>query len=209
MYFSNFSRRRICNPIPQYQPEVIPQTPVYSHTDCKERIDFINRMRLVWSQHVYWTRLLIISIVNRLMDVDYTTARLLENPGDLAKVFAEFYPKKVTDLIEKLVTEHLQIGAELITALRDGETHKAEELNKQWYENADKIADAFATIGYNQEEVRRMFYSHLDITKQETAMRLAGNYPADIAAFNAAEQEMLAMADMFIRGIFKQFPDRF
>jgi hypothetical protein len=163
----------------------------------------------VWSQHLFWTRLLIISIAGRLMDLDYTTARLLETPAALAKVFSRFYPKSVTDLIAKLVTEHLQIGAELITALRDGETYKAEKLNKQWYANADQIADAFEGICYNREEVRRMFYSHLDITKQETAMRLAGNYPADIAAFNAAEQEMLAMADMFTEGIFRQFPERF
>ncbi|MCL2069285.1 MAG: acetylglutamate kinase, partial [Oscillospiraceae bacterium] len=78
----------------------------------------------------------------------------------------------------------------------------------RWYENADQIADAFATIGYDREEVRRMFYKHLDITKQETAMRIAGNYPADIAAFNAAEQEMLSMADMFTAGILRQFPGK-
>lgn len=179
--------------------------------DPNKEIMFINDMRLVWEQHVYWTRLLIISIAERLKDEKCTEARLLRNPGDLAQIFRQYYSADVAGLISRLATEHLQIGAALITALRDGKNAEADSLNRQWYENADKIADAFAKINphYKREEVRRMFYKHLDITKQEAAMRLAGNYSADIAAFDNAEKEMLAMSDMFAIGILDQFPERF
>lgn len=171
----------------------------------------INGMRLVWEQHVYWTRMLIISIAERLKDESAVAARLLQNPDDVANIFAGYYPADVAKKISQLLTEHLQIGAALITALRDGKTIEADVLNRRWYENADKMADAFSSINpyYNREEVRKMLYTHLDLTKQETAMRLAGNYPADIAAFNQAEREMISMADYFTSGIMRQFPQKF
>ena len=44
-------------------------------------------MRLLWEQHVYWTRMLISGIVFGSPDVEQTKARLLRNPADFAAVF--------------------------------------------------------------------------------------------------------------------------
>jgi hypothetical protein len=51
-----------------------------------------------------------------------------------------------------------------------------------------------------------MLYSHLKLTTQEVAMRLAKKYPEDIRAFNEVEAEAAMMADYFTDGIVKQFP---
>ena len=171
----------------------------------------ICNMRKAWEQHVYWTRMLLISIAERLKDQDAVTARLLQNPKDIANIFANFYNADTAYAIEQLLTEHLQIGADLITALRDGKTAKAENLKRKWYANADKMADAFSGINpyYNRDEVRKMLYTHLDLTTKEVAMRLAGNYPEDIKAFDEVEQEALSMADYFSSGIIRQFPQKF
>jgi len=179
--------------------------------DPSKKIDLINNMRLVWEQHVYWTRMLLISIAERLKDLDAVTARLMRNPNDIGSIFAQYYSDDVAKTIAQLLTEHLQIGAQLITALRDGQGAQAETLNRQWYVNADKMAAAFAGINpyYNQEDMREMLYRHLDLTKQEVAMRLAGDFPADIKAFDEVEVEALAMADTFSAGLMRQFPQRF
>ena len=179
--------------------------------DPAKRMQLTNDMRLAWSQHVYWTRMLLLSIAERLNDQDAVTARLLRNPKDIAGIFARYYSPEVAKTIERLLTEHLQIGAALITALRDGQTTQADKLNRQWYANADQMADAFSGINpyYERETMRAMLYRHLDLTKQEVAARLAKNYPADIQAFDAVEDEAMAMADMFTSGLRGQFPHRF
>ena len=177
----------------------------------QKEIGLINRMRLAWSQHVYWARMLLISIAERLKDQDATTARLLQNPNDIGDIFAGYYSPAVAKTIAQLLSEHLQIGAQLITALRDGNSEQADALNREWYVNADKMAKTLSEISpyYEEEMMRRMLFRHLDLAKQQVAMRLAGNYPADIKAFNAVEEEALAMADMFSSGIKKQFPQMF
>lgn len=179
--------------------------------NCAKHIKLTNDMRLVWEQHIYWTRMLLISIAERLKDQTDVANHLLQNPENIANVFSSYYTTDATELIAELLTEHLEIGAELITALRDGETAKAQTLDRQWYQNADKMADAFSSLNpyYNREELRTMLYTHLDLTKQEVAMRLAGNYKEDIKAFDKIEQEVLLMADYFTEGIIKQFPNKF
>lgn len=54
-----------------------------------------------------WTRMLLISIAENLKDFSATEARLLQNSKDIANVFERFYGKNVTNVIEKLITEHL------------------------------------------------------------------------------------------------------
>lgn len=166
-----------------------------------------NSMRLAWSQHVYWTRMLLISIAEKLADYNDVAGRLLQNPNDIAKIFADYYTTNTSRQIEQLLTEHLQIGAKLITALRDGEKEEAESLDREWYINADKIANALSGINpyYDNYELRKMLYTHLDLTKQEVAMRLANNYAEDIKAFDAVEKEALLMTDFFTAGIIRQF----
>jgi phage terminase Nu1 subunit (DNA packaging protein) len=168
-------------------------------------------MRFVWLQHVYWTRMLIISIAEHLKDEADVTARLMQNPADIADVFAQYYPADTANEIERLLTEHLKIGAELITALRDGKTIAAAGLDQDWYRNAEEMARFFNSINphlvYN--DLRDMLFTHLDLTKDEAAKRLAGDYAGDIIAFDAVEREALAMADMFTLAIFEQFHKQF
>lgn len=176
-----------------------------------KQMSLMNSMRLAWSQHVYWTRMLLISIAERLKDQSAVTARLMKNPGDIANVFAMFYSQSVASTIAALLNEHLQIGAELITALRDKRISDANALDAKWYINADRMAEAFSRINpyYKKEDVRKMLYSHLDHTKQEVGMRLSGNYSADIAAFDKVENEAMMMANYFADGLIKQFPQKF
>jgi hypothetical protein len=172
-------------------------------------VDLSEDMRLAWLQHVYWTRMLLISIAEKLDDQSDVTGRILKNPKDIADIFARYYNKDTAAAIQKLLTEHLIIGAEIITALRDGKTDTANDLNMKWYKNADEMAAAFAGINpyYKQDELQKMLHQHLDLTTEEVAARLAKKYKDDIAAFGKVEKEALMMADYFVEGILKQFPN--
>ncbi|MCL2355220.1 MAG: LysM peptidoglycan-binding domain-containing protein [Oscillospiraceae bacterium] len=171
------------------------------HCISQMQFNLSKEMRLAWSQHVYWTRLLIISIVNMLKDTDNATTRVLQTAKDIADLFAPFYGYEVTNAIEKLLTEHLVIGKNLIVAATNKNATDVEKYNKEWYENADEIATAFNKINpnhYNEEEVRKMFYKHLDLTKEELSHRLNGQYDEDVKAFNKVEAEAMMMADYFV-----------
>lgn len=175
------------------------------------QVNLLKQMRLMWLEHVLWTRLLLISIAGNLDDLESTKARLLENPRDIANIFRMYYGNNVANLIQTLLTEHLAIGYDLIVALKNGNETAAQDLNTAWYKNADKMADAFSSINpfYPKEEVRRMLYEHLRLTTEEVSARLQGNYAEDIRLYDMVQRDVLQMAEFFVNGIVRQFPNLF
>ncbi len=51
--------------------------------------------RMLWEQHVYWTRMVIIAIAAGTPDLEATTSRLLRNASDMARPFGRFYGRGV------------------------------------------------------------------------------------------------------------------
>lgn len=174
-------------------------------------VQLLEKMNLAWLQHIMWTRMLLISIAENLKDLDDTQERLLKNPKDIADIFRPYYGNSVANKIEKLLTEHLAIGKELIVALKNKNQEQAEKLNTKWYQNADEMAELFSSINpfYPKKEVRKMLYDHLRLTSNEVENRLKGNYAEDIRAYDMVEKEVLNMSQFFVDGIVRQFPSLF
>lgn len=169
--------------------------------------DLTNQFRRLWGHHVIWTRLFIISTLEELDDLEYVTNRLLENPADFANILSIFYGNDNSFEFEELLREHLTIAADLVKALKQGETMKADQIRKDWINNADDIASFLASLNpyWDEEEWKSMLQSHLTLTENEIKLRLNENYSQDIANFNEIESQALDMADYMASGIIQQF----
>ncbi|WP_245726278.1 LysM peptidoglycan-binding domain-containing protein [Marininema mesophilum] len=187
--------------------------PYSYHHPCitKAEVDLRNLLRKLWVQHVEWTRMTIISMVDNLKDVDLVTKRLLRNPSDLGTVFNAYYGSAIYHKFVDLFTEHLVIAAQLVKAAKAGDTKTAESEEKRWYANADEIAIFLNSINpyWPKEDLRHMLYTHLRLTKSEAVFRLRKDYTSDIANYETIEEQALEMADAFADGIVKQFPSMF
>ena len=165
-----------------------------------DEVRLLELMNLVWQEHIMWTRLLLISIAEDLKDLEATQTRLLKNPKDIADVFRPYYGNLIANEIEKLLTEHLIIGKDLIVALKNNNQEQANLLNTKWYQNADRMAEAFNSINpyYPKEEIQSMLYEHLRLTTIEVNARLKGDYVADINAYDMVQNEILKMSSFFV-----------
>lgn len=177
----------------------------------KTEVDLMNVLKMLWKQHVVWTRLVILSMVFGLPDVDLVTNRLLQNPKDFEAALIPFYGVKIASEFSKLLTEHLVIAAELINAAKLGDNKQAVEAEKKWYGNADEIAVFLGSINpYWSEDVwRTMLYEHLAMTKAEAVDIIAKDYAAGISEYDRIERQAVKMADVMAEGIIKQFPEKF
>lgn len=170
-----------------------------------------NHLRLLWEQHVYWTRMFIISTLFDLPDLEDVTNRLLQNPKDMAAAWMPFYGMEISAELEELFMQHFIIGAEVVNAAKAGDNTALVDAEKRWYENADQISEFFASINPNWtiQEWQEMLYSHLALTIDETVYILNQEYENSISVFDQIEKEALQMADMMKRGIIEQFPESF
>lgn len=172
----------------------------------------LNRIfRTLWEQHVAWTRMTIISIIEGLADEKYVTERLLRNAPEMAAVFKKYYGERVASRINELFTNHLVIAAELVKAVKAGNQQAAADAEKRWYANADEIAEFLSSINpyWSKEEWKKMLHEHLRLITDEVKYQLSKQYKLSIEAYDKNEQQALEMADMMTHGIVKQFPKMF
>ncbi|QUW23992.1 hypothetical protein JSQ81_12435 [Sporosarcina sp. Marseille-Q4063] len=177
----------------------------------KAEVDFKSMNRLLWEEHVNWTRMTIISIVFNLPDLQYVQERLLRNATDMGNCLRPFYGNQIADRYAELLKEHLVLAAELVTAAAKGDAKVASEKEKEWYRNADDIAQFLSSINpcFDKEDIRTMLYEHLALTKFEAVSMIEKNYKEDVAVFDKIEAQALEMADVISDGIIQQFPRMF
>ncbi len=175
------------------------------------QIDLQMGMRTLWEDHITWTRVVIISLVDDLGDKDAAVARLLKNQEDIGNAIKPFYGDAAGNKLTELLKEHINTAAALIIAAKKGDAKAADDAEKAWYKNADDIA-AFlsgANPNWSQQALKDMLYDHLKYTKTEAVARLTKDYQGDVAAYDTVHKQALSMADGLSAGIVIQFPDKF
>lgn len=177
------------------------------HTSNYGQMHLMNELRKLWEQHVYWTRLFIISALEELPDLEAATKRLLRNPTDFANVLEIYYGGQKSDAFRQLFEEHLKIAASIVNSAKQGNTKAVEQYSNIWNRNADQIAAFLAGINpfWTEGEWKNLLHDHLRMTSDEVAARLSGEYIKDIIIFDMSEEQALAMADFMAAGMIRQF----
>lgn len=203
-------------PYPQYTAPLmfVPNAIPHSKDECcisKAEFELKSLNRLLWEQHVYWTRMIIMDIVFNLPELQYVEERLLRNATDMGNSLRPFYGDQIADRYDELIKEHLLQAAQLVTAAAKGDAEKAVEIEREWYRNADDIAEFLSSINpyLGKEDVRNMFYTHLALTKSEAVYMIQKNYKASIEVFDKIEAQALEMSDMIANAIVRQFYNQF
>ncbi len=175
-------------------------------------VAFRNDMRKLWEDHVTWTRLFIVSAAADLPDAGPTAGRLLQNQTDIGNAIKPFYGDAAGEQLTALLRDHILIAADVVAAAKAGDTAAFAAAKGRWYANADDIAAFLASANpqhWPLDSTRAMMHEHLDLTLQEASARLAGDWSADIAAYDQIHLQALHMADMLSDGIIGQFPKAF
>ncbi|HHU24287.1 MAG TPA: acetylglutamate kinase [Acholeplasmataceae bacterium] len=174
-------------------------------------LELNNLMRLLWEQHITWTRNVIEDIIYDLPEKDFAINRLLRNPTDFKNALTPFYGEANSAMFEQLLKEHLEVAAGIVTAAKNNDSNQVAKLTTQWFRNADEIARFLASANpyWNFLEWQKMLYDHLNLVNTEATSFLNKNLEANVALYDEMERQAMLMADELTRGIVQQFPQRF
>ena len=176
------------------------------------RADFHDAMRELWEDHIVWTRMVIVSMVDDLPDRAVATERLLRNQDDIGDAIRPFYGEAAGAQLSTLLREHIVGAAALLSAAKAGDSAAVDEAAAAWYANGDEIAAFLGAANprhWPLNEMEAMMRDHLDLTLAEAVARLEGRYADDVAAYDEIHVQILHMADMLSDGIIAQFPAHF
>jgi hypothetical protein len=160
-------------------------------------------MRKLWEDHITWTRLFIVSFLADLPDLSATTQRLLRNQADIGAAFAPAFGADAGNQLTALLTTHILGAADLLAAVKAGDTQRTTDASAAWYANGDEIGAFYHQLNprdWPLEDMQMMMREHLDLTFAEAGARLGGDWDADIAAYDRIHTQILGMADMLSAG---------
>ncbi|MFK9091047.1 LysM peptidoglycan-binding domain-containing protein [Bacillus salipaludis] len=141
-------------------------------TGCvsKEELELRSLMRVLWEEHVAWTRMTIISLNFKLPDIDFVIKRLLQNATDMGNAFKTYYREQIGAEFAALIKDPLEIAAELVKAAVAGNNTAATVVEKRWFANATDIAVFMNRINptnWPKNAVNEMMNHYLQLTKLE------------------------------------------
>jgi hypothetical protein len=171
-----------------------------------------NDMRVLWEDHVTWTRLAVISLVAGTPDTQATVGRLLQNQADIGNALKPFYGRAAGEAVTAELRKHILIAADVIAAAKVGDQAKLADAQARWQQNAGDIATLLSKANprsWPRAAVLSMLQQHLRLTTEEAVARLHGDWAADVAAYDRVHAHALTMADTLSAGIIRQFPKRF
>lgn len=181
-------------------------------TYAASRSDLQDAMRRLWSDHVAYTRLFIVSAAAGSADKDATAQRLLQNQADIGNAVAQFYGSAAGTKLTALLKDHILIAASIVTAAKAGDNAKVTSENKRWHDNATDLAKFLHGANpkhWPQATLQSALFTHLDQTLNEASHQLKGNYAASMKDYDEAMGHMLMVADTLTNGIVAQFPSKF
>ena len=185
--------------------------PMASAMTSSSQASLNTAMRKLWSDHVFWTRLYIISAVNGAADTQATADRLLRNQADIGNAIVPYYGAAAGSKLTDLLRQHILIAVDVVKAAKANDQAGLKAADARWHANAADIATFLSGANPNwpRQAVLDMLNQHLALTTREAVDRLQKNYTDDVTNFDAIYNQAMMMADTLSSGIVKQFPNKF
>lgn len=165
-------------------------------------VDLRQRMRMAWLNHITLVKFYLISFFENLSSQNAWKDAVYKNAEEILAIFAQYYPASAMQRFRKLFMEHLRLTDEVAAGLKADPAFSGAAM-ENWFINAEEIASFLSrqTPAYNETELRKMFYDHLDMERQQMEAYLDGDYETDIEIYLRSQQNMIEFADFLTSGL--------
>ena len=165
-------------------------------------VDLRQRMRMAWLNHITLVKFYLISFFENLSSQNAWKDAVYKNAEEILAIFAQYYSASAMQRFRKLFMEHLRLTDEVAAGLKADPAFSGAAM-ENWYINAEEIASFLSrqTPAYNETELRKMFYDHLDMERQQMEAYLDGDYETDIEIYLRSQQNMIELADFLTSGL--------
>jgi hypothetical protein len=182
------------------------------HRVSQSQVKFENEFRRLWMDHVLWTSNYITSATTAgSEDQKQVLTRLLKNQEDIGNAVKPIYGEKAGNKLTDLLKEHIVIAGKIVDAAKTGKKALVNQLNQEWYRNADDIAAFLSQANpyLKNEDLKKLLYMHLKLVTNDLSASLEKDWEARIVAIDEGVSHIILMADTISAGVVKQFPKKF
>lgn len=165
--------------------------------------DLQHLMDRLWAEHVIWTRLYIIAVLNNVTSASDTAARLMFNQEEIGNAIGSLYGRSAGNKLTELLKSHISIAVQLISAIQSNNTYMINLASEAWYKNADDISVFLSSANpyIPENEMKKMMRNHLDLTSEEVQAQYRQDWSVDIKTFDKVMQQAMHMSKVLTNAI--------
>lgn len=122
-------------------------------------------MRELWSDHTWWKKIYIESLISDKKDKDQVLVRLLRNQDELGSAFGYYYGGEIGSQLSDLLKIHVHTVAEIVNSVKTRNQSLTDTKTEELHTNADNIIELLTSINFlmNEEELKSLLYDHLSL----------------------------------------------
>jgi hypothetical protein len=167
-------------------------------------VSYHDEWRKLWEDHITWTRVVIMGVVNALPGTAAYTDRLIQNYEDMEEALEPYFDEDDVEELGDLILDHLVIAKAILDTVKAGGDPTA--LIADWRQNGHDIAAKMAEMNPTYWPLSMgdpMWQDHLTATLDEAVSEFSGDFAAEIAAYDRVHDMALMMADFFSEGVIR------
>lgn len=174
----------------------------YYYEDEEKIAELYSQSHKLWTEHLFYTRNAIISLLSGSKDIDAVSERLMKNQEEIAELLYPYYDKNDVEAYTAVLKEHVVLGVVLINKIKAGAD--ITEASKAWYDNGDKMLTWMENENsyyWSRIVTQPLWNDHLKDTIDEVTNRMKEDWAADIQSFDDNRMCMSKWADLYATGI--------
>lgn len=133
--------------------------------------------------------------------------RLMQTPGEIADIFAGYYPREEVQKLQKLLNDQMMLSNAMSRREVYDNPETLRENVQMMNENASMLADALSSMNsfYDKQKMEEMLLEHNAALEQGIRLMANGEYERALMVYEDMQEDMLEMADYLADGLVKKF----
>lgn len=161
---------------------------------CRPKNFLVRQFVQVWTDHLVYTREVVVAFFTGSPELNILLARLFQNQKDIGNLIAKIFGRKAGDLVTRLLTEHIQIAVEVLTAVKSGDQRAQKVAIKKFYQNAEVVGKLFDKLFHTGCLFQAHMKEHITTLLGFSVAFFQGDYVNDIKYLDAYLHAGLDMA---------------
>lgn len=161
------------------------------------QVDLKSSMRKLFTDHGVYTAFVLKSIIDNGKDTQIFLTRLLGNQKDIGDQVALIVGVKNGNQVTQLLTDHIKLAGDTITAIAKRDPTLADKINKQ-FAQGNQVAQGLSSLNPETlpfETIQQMFQIHNQFVVDMAINRFQGKYEEEQQLYDGYYNEILAMSD--------------
>lgn len=173
-------------------------------------VEFREQMNALWQENSFWSRNLMLCMIDTLPGKDQAMWRLIKNQEEICELFKTYFGTEASVALTELFYSDLNFQIEVISASAT-DSILAKQAKERWQNSAGIIAEYLHQLNpkWMLREMKLVLNQQVDLSYETIKQRIGRDFDLEVIAFDKMINNGNKISKLLSQGIIFQHPQKF